>query len=69
MDIGKENGQFATGSQQLGEFDGGDEVTTVRSAGRRSVKSGVNMIVDSSKSIPFFKERTCPSRPWGPCPR
>lgn len=40
MDVGKEDGQVATGTQQLGQFDGGNEVTAMRSSsGRPAVMS------------------------------
>lgn len=37
MDISQENGQLATGPQQLGKFDGGNEVSAVRSSSSCSV--------------------------------
>lgn len=37
MDVGKEDGQLAAGAQQLGQFDGRNKVTAVRSSGGCSV--------------------------------
>jgi hypothetical protein len=36
MNIGEEDGDFASGSEVLRNLDGGDEVTAVRSTGSRS---------------------------------